>query len=60
MTFSLLSSDSSFIAVYAVESLGCYIRYIFILRKVQGVNPAKQAWEPKIASTESMRCSFYK
>ena len=51
---SLLSSDSSFIAAYVVESLGCNIRHIFL------VNPAKQAPEPKIDSTESIRCSFSK
>ena len=47
-----LLSDSSFIAAYVNESLECNIRYIFIL------NPAKPASEPKIASTESIRCSF--
>ena len=53
MAVSLLSSESSLTAAYVNESLGCNIRYIFIL------NPAKHASEPKIVSTESIRCSFF-
>ena len=54
MAISLLLSDPPFTTAYENESLGCNVRYIFIL------NPAKQAWEPKLASAESIRCSFSK